>query len=304
MFGYGYPGHWRRGAATAITPTLRVLTLSGNTIPENSAAGVVVGRVNGLWPGSSVVLTDTGGGHFALSGGNIVATSTPTDYETAASHSITLTETLAGATGSPKATTITINVVNQNDTNPSAFTLTDQSSIALNTFSSASMTVAGLGASDSVTASFSGDSSTLIRKNAGSWVAGAITGVVNGDVISIGNTSSSSNSTAVNSTLFVGTISDTFTSTTVGTGGALSIVSAPTISGDMVVGQTLYDAYTDTYNVVPDSYSWQWCLDGAALGGETADNILVLDRYVGHDLKLGKVAHKAGYTDSTLNMSA
>src|SRR4051812_5540391 len=47
---------------------------------------------------------------------NIVAGSVSTDYETAASHTITVRETLAGASNSPRDTVLTINVTDVADT--------------------------------------------------------------------------------------------------------------------------------------------------------------------------------------------
>jgi hypothetical protein len=92
--------------------TLGALTLSTSTIAENSVAGAVVGAIQGATAGSTLSLTDTAGGRFALSGTNIVAGATATDYETATSHSITLRETNADATNSPRDTVLSITVTN------------------------------------------------------------------------------------------------------------------------------------------------------------------------------------------------
>jgi hypothetical protein len=80
------------------------------------------------------------------------------------------------------------------------------------------MTVAGIDAGLSITASVSGAASSLIRKNGGAWEAGPIACIL-GDTIDVGHASSSSNSTAVSSTLTVGGVSDTFTSTTIAASG-------------------------------------------------------------------------------------
>lgn len=53
---------------------------------------------------------------------NIVAGSVSTDYETAASHTITVRETLAGASNSPRDTVLTINVTDVDDTAPTITT--------------------------------------------------------------------------------------------------------------------------------------------------------------------------------------
>lgn len=94
------------------TPTLDALTLSASAITENSAAGTIVGGIQNTTLGSVLSLVDSAGGRFAISGGNIVAGSTPTNYEAATSHDIMIVETLVGISGSPKSTTLTINVAN------------------------------------------------------------------------------------------------------------------------------------------------------------------------------------------------
>lgn len=90
--------------------SLAALTLSAASIVENSASATVVGAINGRTAGSTLTLTDTAGSRFAISGTDIVAGATSTDYEAATSHNITIRETLAGATNTPRDTTLTITV--------------------------------------------------------------------------------------------------------------------------------------------------------------------------------------------------
>jgi hypothetical protein len=199
-------------------PALSVLALSANSVTENSPAGIVIGAFLNTTGGSGLSLVADGGGRFTISSGNLVTTSTPTDYETAASYNITIRETLAGATGSPKDTTLTIAVGNLNDTSPNAFSFTDLNNVAVNALqTSNTITVAGLGASDSATASISGAASSQLQKNGGAWGAGPVT-VVNGDTLAVRHTSSTSNSTAASTTLTIGATSDTFTTTTIASG--------------------------------------------------------------------------------------
>jgi hypothetical protein len=98
----------RRGGAAS--PTLSALTLSASTIAEGSAPGVTVGAVQGKTTGSTLSLTDDAGGRFALSGNTLIAGLVATDYETATSHEITIRETLAGATNTPRDTVLEITV--------------------------------------------------------------------------------------------------------------------------------------------------------------------------------------------------
>jgi len=91
-------------------PNLAALTLSASTIEEGSAAGVVVGAIQNGTSGSTITMTDTAGGRFSVSGSNVVAGATATDYATSASHSITLRETLADSANSPRDTVLSITV--------------------------------------------------------------------------------------------------------------------------------------------------------------------------------------------------
>lgn len=96
----------------AATASLAALGLSVTSITENSAAATVVGAISGKTAGSTLSLVDTAGSRFALSGTNIVAGATATNFESATSHTIIVRETLAGAFNSPRDTSITINVIN------------------------------------------------------------------------------------------------------------------------------------------------------------------------------------------------
>jgi hypothetical protein len=58
----------------------------------------------------------------------------------------------------------------------------------------------------------------------------------------------------------------------------------PVITGDPVVGQTLFSS-TGTWSNSPTSYSYQWYKDGSAISGETADNYLIRDSDVGSVFK-------------------
>lgn len=93
-------------------PDLDSFGLSGSSIAENSSAGTYVGTFSSSPSGASYVLTGSAGGRFALSGANLVAGSTPTDYETATSHSISVQAT-RGSTTLSDSFTITVTDVNE-----------------------------------------------------------------------------------------------------------------------------------------------------------------------------------------------
>jgi len=90
--------------------TLSALTLDVSDIDENSIEDAVVGALQSVSSGSTLSLTDDAGGRFKLSGSNIVAGATATNYEAATSHNITVRETHADASNSPRDSVIGITV--------------------------------------------------------------------------------------------------------------------------------------------------------------------------------------------------
>lgn len=102
------------------------------------------------------------------------------------------------------------------DTTPNAFTFTDQTGVALSTvITSAAITVAGIDTAAAITVT----GGSYEKNNSGTFVTTAGT-VVNGDTIKARHTSSAVNSTAVNTIVTIGGVSDTFTSTTLAASGA------------------------------------------------------------------------------------
>lgn len=95
------------------------------------------------------------------------------------------------------------------DTTPDAFTFTDQTGAALSaTITSAAITVTGIDASADIT--ITGGTYSI---NGAAFTSNAGT-VSNGDTVRARHTSSGSYSTAVNTAVTIGGVSDTFTSTT------------------------------------------------------------------------------------------
>jgi len=108
------------------------------------------------------------------------------------------------------------------DNTPTQFTFNDVTGASLSTtYTSNTITVAGLDNNDSAVVSIAGGT---YSKNGGAYTS--VNGTaVNGDTFSVRQTSSSSYGTAVNCTLTIGTVSDTYTVTT----GAAA-PSNPTVS--------------------------------------------------------------------------
>ena len=108
-------------ALTDINEAPTDLTLSSNTVVENATNGTVIGTVTGtdFDTGDSLTysFTDSAGGRFAInsSTGQItVANSSLLDYESAASHTVTVRVTDSG--GLTYDETFTINLTNVNET--------------------------------------------------------------------------------------------------------------------------------------------------------------------------------------------
>jgi lysophospholipase L1-like esterase/sarcosine oxidase gamma subunit len=93
-------------ARPALNPTLAALSLSSSGFSAGAAAGTVIGAIQGATSGSTIDVFPADG-RVAISGGNLVVGSSAAS---AGTFSITLRETLAGATNTPRTTTINVTV--------------------------------------------------------------------------------------------------------------------------------------------------------------------------------------------------
>ena len=91
---------------------ISAIALSNNAIAENAAQGGVVGALSSTPAGAVFALTDTASNRFDIVGGNLVRGSTALDFETAASHTVTVRGTRLGETFDQ---TFTVNVSNVNE---------------------------------------------------------------------------------------------------------------------------------------------------------------------------------------------
>lgn len=160
------------------------LSLSANSVAENAANGTVVGTVSGSDPDSgdtkTYSLTETAGGRFAINsstGALTVADGSLLNYESAASHNVTVRVTDSG--GLTYNETFTINLTNVNE----APTGTD-AVIIINEDTAHTLTTANFGFSD-VDA---GDSLSAVRidtiPSAGSLTLAGVA-VTAGQVVSV-----------------------------------------------------------------------------------------------------------------------
>jgi hypothetical protein len=134
------------------------------------------------------------------------------------STSVNTTVTVGGVSDTFTSTTV---ASGGSDTTPDAFSFTDQTGVALNTtITSGPVQITGIDATTSWTASGGtacvGSNTTNCGCADGSFAASGT--LTNNQYICARHTSSSANSTAVNTTVTVGGVSDTFTSTTLSSG--------------------------------------------------------------------------------------
>jgi len=157
-------------------------------------------------------------GQFALSGNNLVIDPQRIEQPAVGAtdvYVVTVNNAGGGTTnvtvnvqrGSVKIVSIVIAYAT--DTTPDAFTFTDVTGQALSTVvESNAITVAGINAAAAI--SVTGGEYQI---NGGAWTSAAGT-VTNGQTVKVRHTTSGSNSTATNTTLTIGGVSDTFTTTT------------------------------------------------------------------------------------------
>jgi hypothetical protein len=120
-------------------------------------------------------------------------------------------------------TAIWAQAASEDDTVPDQFTFTDQSGVALSsTITSAPITVTGIDAAAAITVT----GGEYDINGSGTFVSTAGT-VNNGDTVRARHTSSASYLTATDTTVTIGGVSDTFTSTTEGDPASAAYIYRP-----------------------------------------------------------------------------
>jgi hypothetical protein len=115
------------------------------------------------------------------------------------------------------------------DSTPNQFTFTDQTSVALSsTITSAAITVSGINTTSAITVT----GGTYDINGSGSFTSSAGT-VSNGDTVRARHTSSGTNSTATNTTVTIGGVSDEFRSTTLAEAGDWQLAAGHFIPAKM-----------------------------------------------------------------------
>lgn len=183
-----------------------------------------------------------------------------------------------------------------------AFAFTDVTDVALSTVqTSDAITVAGLGSGVTVPVMVENGE---YRINAGSWTSANGT-VENGDEIEVRHTSSGSNGTAVNTVLWVGGVSDTFTSTTTAT-TTLETLLALLAGTDSVVFDPsdlsgMFTASTGQTAVAADGNTVGFIIDKAqAAGFDTAADWIA---NLADECTNGDFASATGWTINGTNLA-
>ena len=148
--------------APAPAPVLGALSLAVPSVAENASPGSTVSTIVGRTAGSTLSLVADAGSRFAISGTNLLTGLTGTDFEAATSHSITLRETLAGATNTPRDTVLSVAVTN----------VFEAASLGALSLSSTSFTV-GSASSGTITGATTGSSIVASGLPSGLTVNGA-----------------------------------------------------------------------------------------------------------------------------------
>jgi hypothetical protein len=146
------------------------ITLSANTVAENTATSQVVGALTSSPAGATYTITSQtpAGTFFAISGGNLVTGATPTNYENNTSHSITVRGTRLSETFDK---VFTINVTNVQEVTDIALSATTIAENATAGTVVGALTSTPAGASYSITSQT--PSGTYFAISGGNLVAGA-----------------------------------------------------------------------------------------------------------------------------------
>lgn len=188
---------------------------------------------------AAITISKTGGGTFTISVTNgEYSLDGGTTYQSTSGivstgQTVRARHTSAATTGTNTDTTVTIGGVSDifssttagafvADTTPNAFTFSDQDGVTTSTvITSNTISVAGI--NTATTISITGGEYSI---NGGAYASAGST-VSNGNTVTVHHTSSSAGSTATNTTLTIGGVSDTFSSTTAAASTAVTEASAP-----------------------------------------------------------------------------
>jgi hypothetical protein len=141
--GFGSMGRSKARPPTT-SVTLSALSLSASTISESAASGTVVGSIQNKTAGSTLSLPVDAGGRFAINGSNQLVVGLVALSSASSPYSITIRESLTGATNTPRDTTFQITVLAAS----ADITLSPVDKASTITLSNANMTAARSGGTE------------------------------------------------------------------------------------------------------------------------------------------------------------
>ena len=86
--------------------------------------------------------------------------------------------------------------------------------------------------------------------------------------------------------------------------GTFTKPSIVAVTGTLAVGNTVTAEPGSAWSPSPDSFSYQWFRDGSPVVGSTASSYALSADDQGHLIKVTVTAHKAGYTDASVDSGA
>lgn len=239
----------------------RQIAIDKTGLPTGVSIDVQTGNIiiDGLTPATAVAAALKNGSATSLTPFSIVGGKLIINTAGLTQPAVGVTDTYVLTTNSTPADTVTITVEHGSimvtnvvvlkgvfDTLPDAFTFVDQTGIALSTLTeSAGITVAGINAASAISV-VGGE----YQINGGAWVS-VLGTVTSGQTVKVRHTSSGSNSTAVNTTLTIGGVSDVFTTTTLAPALDTTLPATPTLA--IAAGAALTNSLTPAITIANDT---------------------------------------------------
>lgn len=268
----------------AADPTLQALTGSFS-VPEDATVGTVVGTPTGYTSGSTKSLSNNAGGRFAInSSTGQITVAGALDFETATSHQITVVETLAGATGSPRSTTLTVGVTDVDDTAPTitsgnTFNVAENSAFSQQLTANETVTWAKVGGADQ--ALFTLTSGGLLTMTAKDFEAPADADANNSYVVQVVATDAAGNQSAAQTiTVSVTNVADT----------APQFTSNPNLTGTAQEGQTITAAAPTVTGDPTPTITYQWVRGTTPISGATGQSYTAVAADIGAQLARDAIA--------------
>ncbi|MCI0601130.1 MAG: hypothetical protein L0Y60_16760 [Beijerinckiaceae bacterium] len=259
------------GVSIVGPPTLQALSFSANSFTAGAAQGTVIGNILGATAGSTVtILTQSTAGALQIGAGNVLQVG-PTPPASPGTITLTLRETLAGATNTPRDTaglSVIESAAGGVPVNTALPTINDT------TPTEGQLLTATNGAWTNTPTGF-----TYVWLRGAAAIAGATAITYTPVAADVGNTLSV-RVTASNGSGAGAPATSAATSAVAAAGGAVPVNTAlPAVTGTATVGQTL-SVSNGTWTNTPTGFAYQWKRAGVNITGATANTypLVVLDQ--------------------------